>query len=132
MMRRWHRWISVFFGIFLVWIAATGVLSHVGEWVNHAANERAAPAAIPAGFFCPDTMVCRPKPQPGAWNLGLLHHLHSGEAVGGEVGEIVSFLSGIALLFFAASGLWMYVQMYRRRGRVADTKQLRGNRFFWR
>ena len=132
MMRRWHRWIAVFFGIFLVWISVTGLLSHVGEWVNQAASDRAAaaPAIVPAGFVCPEMMTCRPKPPPAAWNVGLLHHLHSGESFGGA-GEIVCFLSGLALLFFAVSGLWMYIQMFRRRGRVAETKQLRGGRFFW-
>lgn len=128
-MRKWHRWLSVFFGVFMLWIAATGVLSHIGEWVNHAANEGAAanPAVVPAGFVCPETMTCRPKPQPGAWNLGLLHHLHSGESFG-EAGEIVSFLSGLTLIFFSISGLWMYIQMFRARGRrVRQT----GGKWFW-
>jgi uncharacterized iron-regulated membrane protein len=130
-MRKWHRWLSILFGIFAIWIATTGLLSHVGEWVNHA-NERAAPPppVSPPGFICPESMTCRPKPQPQAWNVGLLHHLHSGESFG-EAGEIISFLTGFALLFFAVSGLWMYIQMYRGRGRVGQAKKLRGGRFFW-
>ena len=131
-MRKWHRWLATVFAVFLLWISATGVLSQIGEFVNHAANEKAAPAAIPPGFVCPETMTCRPKPQPGAWNLGLLHHLHSGESFG-RGGQIVSLLSGCALLFFAFSGLWMYIRMFRaRRSMVRHGKHLRGGRFFWR
>ena len=30
-MRKWHRWLSVFFGIFLLWISVTGVLVTTGR-----------------------------------------------------------------------------------------------------
>ncbi len=120
-MRKWHRWISVFFGVFMLWIAATGVLSQVGELVNNGgmddeAQERAGPPPVPPGFVCPETMSCRPKPPKveGNWNVGYLHHLHSGEEFG-PVGVWISILSGLALLFFAFSGLWMYIQMWRAR-----------------
>ena len=43
-----------------------------------------------------------------------LHDLHSG-ATFGPVGIWISILSGYALLFFAFSGLWMYIQMWRAR-----------------
>jgi uncharacterized iron-regulated membrane protein len=136
-LRKWHRWVAVVFGAFLLWISATGVLSQIGSIVNNGGlfeNER-PPAAAPAGppgFTCPQTMVCRPKPaKPSGWNVGLLHHLHSGESFG-PVGTIISLLSGLSLFFFAFSGLWMYVQMWR--GRLARTEQgktVRGGRFFW-
>ena len=156
-MRKWHRWISVFFGVFLLWISVTGVLSQVGSLVNNggfeketaergrqevAAAERAAvPAAqahddegpAAAAFVCPADMICRPKParKPGQWNVGLLHHLHSGEQFG-PFGVVISILSGLALLFFSFSGLWMYIQMLRGRLSLAKTgKKLRGGRFFW-
>ena len=124
-MRKWHRWISVFFGVFLLWISVTGVLSQVGSLVNNggfeteaseaAAKARAA-AATPPGFVCPESMTCRPKPlkDPSRWDVGLLHHLHSGETFG-PFGVVVSILSGLALLFFSFSGLWMYVQMWKGR-----------------
>lgn len=119
-MRKWHRWISVFFGVFMLWIAATGVLSQVGVLVNNGgfedeAMERAEPV-VPADFVCPETMMCRPKPPEaeGNWDVGLLHHLHSGEVLG-PVGVVISILSGLSLLFFAFSGLWMYIQMWRIR-----------------
>ena len=65
-------------------------------------------------------MTCRPKPKPGAWNVGLLHRLHSGEQLG-PIGVIISTLSGLALLFFSFSGLWMYIQMWRGRLARVDT-----------
>ena len=129
MMRRWHRYLSILAGLFLLWISATGVLGQVGAYVNRSAAAQAPPAAAPPGFTCPETMTCRPKPRPGAWNVGAIHHLHSGESFG-LVGQLVSTLCGLALFFFAISGLTMYVQLYRGRlARVRDGKA-RG-RFFW-
>ena len=119
-MRKWHRWAAVTFGVFLLWISATGVLSQIGSLVNKGGFERAETAkpVMPPGFICPETMTCRPKPAPTAWNVGLLHHLHSGESFG-PVGVIISTLSGLSLFFFAISGLYMYVQLWR--GRLART-----------
>lgn len=136
-MRKWHRWLAVSFGVFLLWISATGVLSQIGSLVNQGGFEASRPpataaaSATPPGFSCPETMTCRPKPKPGAWNVGLLHHLHSGEQFG-PLGVIISTLSGLALLFFAFSGLWMYIQMWRGRlARVEQGKTVRGGKFYW-
>ena len=134
-MRKYHRWLSLLFGVFILWIAVTGVLSQVGELVNKGgmddddrptATAAAATPAIPAGFVCPATMNCRPKPAPGGWNVGFLHHLHSGEQFG-PVGVVISILSGLGLIFFAISGMWMYVQMYRRRSH----RHSHPRRLFW-
>ncbi|PKB19191.1 PepSY-associated transmembrane protein [Novosphingobium kunmingense] len=112
-MRKWHRWLSVMFGVFLLWIAVTGVLSHVAAlWPTGGAPQ----AAAPAGFVCPETMVCRPKPAadgPRAW-VGFFHHLHSGEEFG-PLGTAIAVLSGFAMIFFAFSGLWLYVRMWLHR-----------------
>ena len=113
-MRKWHRWASVVFGVFLLWIATTGVMSQFASLVAEGEAPRAASA--PAGFVCPQSMTCRPKPSPDgarAW-VGYLHHLHSGEEFG-PAGTAISILSGFALLFFAFSGLWMYVRMWSHR-----------------
>ena len=128
-MRTYHRWLSVLFGLLILFIAVTGLLSQIGSLVNNggfedeareagerqAAATAAAAAATPA-FACPADMTCRPKrvAKPGEWNVGFLHHIHSGEQFG-PVGVIISLLSGIALIFFAFSGLYMYIQMFRRR-----------------
>jgi len=144
-MRKWHRWLSLLFGVLILFIATTGLLSQIGELVNNGGFEvettergrqqaaaAAALVAVPArahekelhaamaspAFTCPADMTCRPKrvPKPGDWDVSYLHHLHSGEEFG-PAGIIFSMLSGLALLFFAFSGLWMYIQMYRRRSR---------------
>ncbi len=118
-MRKWHRWLSVFFGVFLLWIAVTGVLSQVPLWQEQfggkdEAAEAAQKAAIPPGFVCPETMMCRPKKPQSGFNVGLIHHLHSGESFG-PFGTIVATLSGLAMVFFSFSGLWLYIQMWRNR-----------------
>ena len=155
-MRRYHRWLSVLFGVFILWIAVTGVLSQVGSLVNNggfeeetemrgkaqaaalgqavitpaqahdkdaraaaprgfeAPPEDVAAAAAPAKFVCPADMVCRPRPAPRPWNVGFLHHIHSGEQFG-PVGVVISILSGLAVVFFAFSGLWMYIRMFSHR-----------------
>lgn len=112
-MRKWHRWLSVIFGVFLLWIAVTGVLSHVTALWPVGEVARAAP---PAGFVCPETMSCRSKPSPDgprAW-VGFFHHLHSGEEFG-PIGTAIALLSGVAMIFFSFSGLWLYIQMWRNR-----------------
>ncbi len=129
-MRKWHRWLSVLCGIFLLWIAITGVLSQAPIWGeviggDEEESERAEAAQVPPGFVCPETMMCRPKKKPsGGLNIGLIHHLHSGETFG-PLGTIIASLSGFAMIFFSFSGLWMYIQMYRRRDK-AEKKGL-----FW-
>lgn len=119
-MRKWHRWLSVFFGIFLLWIAVTGVLSQVAVlWpTGEPSGEERALAEPPAGFECPEGWRCQPpRPQGGLRSLvGTFHHLHSGESFG-PVGTLISVLSGLVLVFFAFSGLWLYVQMWRNRSR---------------
>ena len=150
-MRRYHRWLSVLFGLFLLWIAVTGVMSQFAALVANGGFEKetmergakqtaavaqaivppvraheheddAAQAATPAAaaaakpFVCPADMTCRPKPKPDAaraW-VGYLHHLHSGEEFG-PAGVVISILSGLALVFFAFSGLWMYIRMWSHR-----------------
>ena len=115
-MRKYHRWLSVLFGVFLLWIATTGVMSQLAA-IKADGEVRAVP---PAGFVCPATMSCRPKPDPkgaGQW-VGWLHHLHSGEEFG-PLGTAISIASGVAMMFFAFSGLWMYLRMWRDRRRRA-------------
>lgn len=128
-MRKWHRWLSVFFALFLCFIAATGVLSQWSVlWPQPelTATERAAQTP-PPGFVCPQGWRCRPPGPtsgPRAWT-GFFHHLHSGEEFG-PAGTAISVLSGVALLFFAGSGLWLYVRMWRERARRGAK-----DRWFW-
>ncbi len=112
-MRTYHRWTTLFFGLFLLWIATTGLLSQIVPLVLAGQPPAAAPAG---GFVCPPDYTCRPKPAPGDPRalIGLLHHLHSGESFG-PIGTAIGTLSGFAMLFFSFSGLWMYLKMWKNR-----------------
>lgn len=117
-MRKWHRWLSVFFGLFILWIAVTGVLSQVAVlWPGGASDAAARAAAMPPpGFECPEGWRCMPPRSTGGMRslVGLFHHLHSGETFG-PIGTAISVLSGLVLIFFSISGIWLYVRMWRNR-----------------
>jgi uncharacterized iron-regulated membrane protein len=122
-MRKWHRWLSVFFGVFMLWMSVTGVLSQIVPLTQTGPGEsagggKAAPMMMSReqpDFVCPSDVNCRPKqPQGGGSLVGLLHHLHSGESFG-PLGVLISTLTGFALMFFSISGIWLYVQMWRFR-----------------
>ena len=129
-MRKWHRWITVFFGIFMLFIALTGLGSHFAAMYARGSvfetEERSAPppaqaskagAPAQANSSAPKAEGGRPAPSSARRLVGLFHHLHSGEFFG-PAGIVISLLSGFALVFFAISGMWMYIQMFlNRRGR---------------
>lgn len=149
-MRKYHRWLVVFTGIFLLWIAVTGFLGQVISVAQHglgeekhgppSAQQAAAPAAAPgtkpvgedaiktamAGIPTDKGVRCGP-PRPKGGQKDLFHFiidLHSGNYFGG-IGKILSILMGAAMIFFTVSGMWMYLDMFRRRLK-ADKKGL-----FW-
>ena len=127
MMRRYHRWLAVLFGVLLVWISVTGLLSHFTDLYRD--SQPATTAGTPPGFVCPETMSCRPKFAPdsaSAW-VSYFHHIHAG-AEYGVIGRTLGILSGFALLFFALSGLWMYFKMVRERTAKVRAK---GGKWFW-
>lgn len=130
-MRKWHRWLSVFFGVIMIWVAVTGLLHYAAVWwpSGEPTAEAIAAAAPPPGFECPEGWRCRPPSvdtdNPLSPYLGLFHHLHSGSE-GGIWGEIIVMLSGLALMFFTVSGLWMYIRMWGDRKRRGAK-----NRWFW-
>jgi uncharacterized iron-regulated membrane protein len=122
-MRKWHRWLVIFAGLLLVWVAATGL---IGQVVSLAGGEhhKGPPAGAAAGMAKP------PAPAggadhvaPGAKKSGsqdfyhLVIDLHSGNYFG-PAGKVVSALLGAAMLFFALSGIWMYIDMFRKRKRI--------------
>lgn len=124
-MRQWHRWLSFVFGAFLLFIAITGVASHVAAMVARGAvfeqEERKAPATTvqvtKEATARQSATAQAPAPKPKRKLVGLLHHLHSGEWFG-PVGVVISLLSGFAMIFFSFSGLWLYFQMYVRRRKL--------------
>ena len=117
--RRYHRWLATIFGIIILWTAATGVITQITR-INTAGERRAAaprPAPVPA-----------PPPSANRKFLKLVTDLHSGEQFG-LAGQLVSLVTGLALLFLAGSGLWMYVQMFR--ARAAKSRAPTGGKWFW-
>ena len=118
--RRYHRWIATLIGIFILWTAGTGVITQITR-INTAA-ERQAAAAAPRPALAP-----APPQSPNRKFLKLVTDLHSGEQFG-LTGQIVSLVIGLALLFLAGSGLWMYVRMFRARAAKA---RARGGKWFW-
>ena len=118
MSRRYHRWIATLLGIFILWTAATGVITQITR-INTAEERAAAAAASRATQIAP-----APPLSPNRKFLKLVTDLHSGEQFG-LAGQIASLVIGLMLLFLAGSGLWMYVQMYRTRGKREQ------ERFFW-
>ena len=147
--RRYHRWLSLPFALILLWVALTGVAMQAVEIYDkglfgddddrpalvtaaraheHDEDAQAAtPAALAAPAAAPATPAASRPPQSKAHQLHeLLQHLHSGEWFG-PFGTIIQSLAGLAMTFFAVSGLWMYVTMYRRRGH----KHHDGKKLFW-
>ena len=153
--RRYHRWLSLPFGLVLLWVALTGVAMQAVEIYDkglfgddddrpsqvtaarvhdpdedeQAAKPAAIAAAHPLAASAPAPTTPAPPrpPQSKAHQLHeLLQHLHSGEWFG-PFGTIIQTLAGIAMTFFAVSGMWMYVTMFRRRGH----KHHDGKKLFW-
>jgi uncharacterized iron-regulated membrane protein len=104
----------------MLFVGATGILIQGFSLADEMAKPPvAATVSIPRAEGKP-----APRSAMKRWE-GWIKHLHSGESFG-PVGTAISIASGFALLFFAGSGLWMYLQMWRRRA----AGQRRG--LFWR
>lgn len=132
-MRKWHRWLVILTGVFMVWIAATGLVGQVMTLAGGEHHDGPPPAAAKAmqKGSAPQTAASAAKPgsddhdgppqQGGHRGKPDLYHfiidLHSGNILG-PFGKIVSSLMGAALLFFSISGMWMYVDMFRKRKNI--------------
>ena len=124
-MRKWHRWLAAIFGVFTLWMAATGLIIHANDLLKHDDRPAVSATAHALAFTCPPDYTCRPRPKGGPGFASFVKNLHSGKAVG-PLGTLLSILSGAALLFFSGSGLWMYWQMWsNRRARALQP------RWFW-
>jgi len=125
--RRYHRWIATFIGIFILWTAGTGVITQITRINTAAERQAAAPRTTPAAAP-PRAAQAPAAPQsPNRKFLKLVTDLHSGEQFG-LTGQLVSLVTGLALLFLAGSGLWMYVRMFRAR---AAKVRASGGKWFW-
>ncbi|MDH7639255.1 PepSY-associated TM helix domain-containing protein [Sphingomonas oryzagri] len=62
-----------------------------------------------------DSPLYPPSPFPFGLHVHeLVKHFHSGELLGLPA-EFLDLLAGLSLVFLSVSGLWMYVQMWRKR-----------------
>jgi uncharacterized iron-regulated membrane protein len=136
-LRRYHRWLVVPFGLILLWVAMTGVAMQAVDIYDHGGlsqPERPQQASIRAAAApfatTPAPAIPGPAGQPPRSKArqlhGLLQHLHSGEWFG-PFGTIIQTLAGLSLNFFAVSGMWMYLTMYRRR----EHRHYDGQKLFW-
>ncbi|WP_245649221.1 PepSY domain-containing protein [Sphingomonas mali] len=114
-MRRWHKLLAPWFALILFVIAFTGAVTQATAILD------APPAKSVASVGGKAGRAGMPKEEKrtalGAWNHWF-KKLHSGESLG-PVGIALNLAGGLALLFFAGSGVWMYLTMWlkRRRGR---------------
>jgi uncharacterized iron-regulated membrane protein len=132
LMRKLHRWLAPILGLFLLIIAATGLVIQATDLLDSAPAKDGTRIAGPNAAIAPSAQT--PPPQLEAkrpprspmkqWN-GFFKHIHSGEYFG-PFGIVINIIAGIALLFFAASGMWMYWSMFRRRKNAGQ------NAIFWR
>lgn len=155
--RRYHRWLSLPFGLILLWVALTGVAMQAVEIYDkglfgddedrpalvtaaraHEHDEDEAPAAKPpaaaniaaAPAIAATATPATPPPRPPQSKAHQLHELLQHLHSGewfGPFGTIIQTLAGLALLFFTVSGMWMYFIMYRRRSH----KHHDGRKLFW-
>ena len=127
-LRRYHRWLATLLGIFVLWTAATGVTTQAAR--IYAGGEQrpapASPAASPAAE-APAAEAPRPPQSPARKFVKLVTDLHSGERFG-LTGQLVSLVTGLAILFLAGPGLWMYIRMFRAR---AAKERAPSRKWFW-
>lgn len=150
-MRHWHRWLGVCFALFILLIGTTGVaiqLLDVAAAMTKPDAAGAPPVTALTAASQPsdqqahhahhgdavkaegaDSQGATAKPKPPQSPLRRWSHwikdIHSGVAMG-PVGIAISIVSGLVLMFFAVSGMWMYWQMFTRRRAAGRTN------FFWR
>lgn len=108
-MRRWHRLLAPWFALLLLLLAATGLATQATDLLDRTPAKTASADAPPA----PSAMK--------SWNRWF-KHIHSGETLG-PVGIALNIGGGVALLFFAGSGFWMYLTMWLNRRRNRRKRQ---------
>jgi uncharacterized iron-regulated membrane protein len=122
-MRTYHRWLALVAGIVILWIAATGVVTQASRIIAAGQPRPAAAAQAPA--------APRPPQTPLRKFTHFVTELHSGEAFG-ATGMWISLAAGLALIFLAVSGLYMYVELFRGRlVRARSGKPAPGGKWFW-
>ena len=120
-MRRWHKLLAPWFALILFVIAFTGAVTQATAILDtppatlaekSAAKSAAAPGSEAGRIKAPKD---EQRSALGGWNHWF-KKLHSGESLG-PVGIALNLAGGLALLFFAGSGVWMYLSMWLKRRR---------------
>lgn len=117
-MRKWHRWMGLTLGIIMLFIGTTGVLIQGFAIAGDSDDGGKPKVEAQAGAKPPGDASQKPRSPLKKWE-GFFKRLHSGETFG-PVGVFMSIIAGIALMFFAVSGMWMYWQMWRRRAQAGS------------
>jgi uncharacterized iron-regulated membrane protein len=113
-MRRWHKLLAPWFALILFVIAFTGAVTQATAILD---TPPAKAATAVAGKTDRTKMPKEEKRTAlGGWNRWF-KKLHSGESLG-PVGIALNLAGGLALLFFAGSGVWMYLTMWLKRRRA--------------
>ncbi len=112
-MRRWHKLLAPWFALILFVIAFTGAATQATAILDTPPATSAATPGAAADKVKPPKDAKRSS--LGGWNHWF-KKLHSGESLG-PVGIALNLAGGLALLFFAGSGVWMYLTMWLRRRR---------------
>ncbi|MBT2188292.1 PepSY domain-containing protein [Sphingobium nicotianae] len=107
-MRRWHKILAPWFALILVIVAFTGVVTQVTSTLDTPPPTQATSPRI--GEHTRSKVEREKRSALGEWNHWF-KKLHSGEALG-PIGIAANAISGLALLFFAGSGFWMYLSMW--------------------
>lgn len=100
------------FALILFVIAFTGAVTQATALLDTPPSAATASSPILAGAGKP---AGEKRTAMGGWNHWF-KKLHSGELLG-PVGIALNLAGGLALLFFAGSGVWMYLTMWLRRRR---------------
>lgn len=113
-MRRWHKLLAPWFALILFVIAFTGAVTQATALLDRPPAKSAAASGGKADL----AGIPRDEKRTalGGWNHWF-KKLHSGESLG-PVGIALNLAGGLALLFFAGSGVWMYLTMWLKRRRA--------------
>lgn len=113
-MRRWHKLLAPWFALILFVIAFTGAVTQTTALLDTPPAKSAAASGGKAD------LAGMPRDEKrtalGGWNHWF-KKLHSGASLG-PVGIALNLAGGLALLFFAGSGVWMYLTMWLKRRRA--------------
>jgi uncharacterized iron-regulated membrane protein len=115
-LRRWHRWAAIPAGLFLCFIALTGVLLHADmiRLGNAPPGHESRPGGPPDAPHvrinaATGAVIAEPPPPPADFHY-ILQDLHAGYFFG-WTGRFISILTGLSVLILAVTGLQLWWKM---------------------